>query len=241
MKCILKIPHTENWDSFPDLQTFLDHVPSRIVGHDPAKVEFFLSNVRRWSDLYDCLFTAYRHKLKQISLKNWDRLPCEQTHIQPWELSREDAFLLMDDDDWFNPAVVEEVERAFTDRPDIDVVYWDAWQYKTVNGTEEYYCHSKRPFGSNSFAIRGGFDQQFYMSGAHARIDDLWDKSRMLGLPNRCLSLWNIHPGSLFLRSRVELPDNINELQRVDRPAIFDWAVEEIDALYTLITSIRRI
>lgn len=240
MKCVLKIPLTEDWDRFPDLQSFLSHVPKRFpMAHDSGKLDLFLENVGRWSDLYDTSYTAYRHQLKQISLKNWDRLPCEKTHLDPWTQDGDTAFLVMDDDDWFNPAVVEEVERAFTDNPDLEIVWWDAWQYRQANGVEEYLIHKPGKVGSNSFAIRGGFAPKYYISGAHAQINKYWDKETILYLPDRCLSLWNIHPASVSFMSRYPVRDDFHKVGRAERPAQVDWAAEEIEALYALTTSMK--
>jgi hypothetical protein len=244
MKCVIHVPYTEDWASFT-LEGYLAHLPSRFFHHNRTaearvKLERFIRQVRLWSDYYNIPYTAYRQKLKDITEKNWSRLECKRVICDTSALTKDDIVLVCDDDDWLNPAVIPVVEKIFSERADIDVVHWDAWQYRTSWFFEECVIFKDVLFGSNSFAVRGGLNQQYYSAGAHNYLEWGMDKSRVLFLPNVSYSVWNIHLGTFSVLSEFPLHDHIFTVHRRPRPAILDWAAEEIESMYSVVTSMTK-
>lgn len=232
---------TELWYRLTDCEEYLDLV-SRKMNFVGDQRERFFRGIRKWWAMYSPHFTAYRQKLKEITVANHERLGVDIIPTNDFDkLSRNQIVLVTDDDDWFNPTVVEEVNRAFVEHPEVDVVFWDCWKYDTSFMHERYELHTHDLLGSNAFAIRGGRERKFYTYGAHVTIEQNIDRSLMYKLEDKALSIWNIHPGSLWQRTHYDLHDNINVLEHTARPVCLDWAHHEIDSLYTLLTSMQKL
>jgi hypothetical protein len=183
----------------------------------------------------------FRGKIKDIAFRNHDKLGLTKK-FPPFqhEMTRDQVALMTDDDDLFNPGIVDEVRKAFEEHPEVEVVHWDSWQYHMVYLKEMFCVYNLSRVGSNSFAIRGGNNPWLYTWGAHRKVEqEEWlPANKKYFIPYKALTLWNIHPASYWQRTNFPLDSKFYKIDRAPRPAMLDWAAEEIDAIYDVLNSL---
>jgi len=188
MELILVTTTTEDWNSFESAKSFQDYATS--IGwcrSTNQSYDMFFERLQQWEDNLSPSFFEIRHRMKEIAEKNWARLDCEIYRSDRGSYFNKDTIIIIsDDDDWYNPAVVEDVKEAFRERDDIDLIYWDCWQYSTFS--VEKFIKNNSLIGSNCFALRGGFHWNCYSAGAHTRVYDNFDKEKIMHLPSKELS-----------------------------------------------------
>ena len=231
MRALVSLTITEKWSSFKgNTDLYLEYHKLRF----PYEKKF-INNVRGWK--FEKSFMDIRHEMSQISQDNRDRLKeCDIIFGHPWGHNQDDVCLITDDDDWFNPAVVDAVKEEFEKDDSLNILYWKPWQY--ITAWEEGY-NLNYPVCSNSFAVRGGMDKKLYSAGAHSCVKEMIKNGEDgIGYIDEPLSLWNIHPFSYYvMQTHEELPILCNS-ERKNRPAELDWASDEIERFYELISSV---
>lgn len=242
MDMVRYLVDTEDWESFgDDTERYLSYINDWCVWPTPENQTMFAQNLRKWAANYRPSFMSLRKTFKDISSDNHKRLGLPTIMRDGSKMNRNTIALVTDDDDWYNPEVVSEVWWAFKEHPEMEVVYWDCWQYQTVWNAETFSLFTLQKYGSNSFAIRGGRSYEFFRWGVHNRVEEQIPDDKCLHLPGRHLSLWNIHPASFCQRINYPLSDKINVLKRTKIPDHFKWATKEINAFYEALTSIQKI
>lgn len=244
MELILVTTTTEDWHNFENVKTFQDYATSKgWCRSTNQSYEQFFERLKQWEETLSPSFFEVRTQMKEIAEKNWSRLDCEvyRSDRGP-DFNKDTIVIISDDDDWYNPAVIEDVKEVFRERDDIDIVYWDCWQYSTFS--VEKFIKNDSIIGSNCFALRGGFHWNCYSAGAHTRIHDNFDKEKIMYLPNKELSLWNVHLASYSILSSMSSKDGIEKYgimsdKRAVRPSHLDWAKKEIEELYRLMKSVN--
>lgn len=231
---------TEDWGSFgEDVEGYLEEVAHRILSFLPqTEKDMFANNVRRWSQIARPSYMQFRQVVKDIAFKNHARLGIPKEHSRFHnKMTRDQIAFITDDDDWFNPEVVPTVAAVFEEHPEVEAVHWDTWQYDVSNFRENFHTYNMSRVGSNGFAIRGGNSPWLYTWGAHRKVETWLPPEKKFYLPYKALSVWNIHPGSFWQRTHFPLADGFHKVERSPRPAILDWAAEEIEAMYALLKS----
>lgn len=240
MEVVVHLADTEEWSSLDDVESYLEYIIARgICWAKKEEEELFKNNVRRWSEQYRPSYTMYRHLFKEVCIKNHARLNLPIKVRCANAFTSDQIVLITDDDDIFNPCVVDEVSKAFEENPHIDMVYWDTWlnlMLAPKQGFEVYKCSK---IGSNGMAVRGGLSPWLYTWGAHIKAETWIPEDKKVYLP-KPLSLWNIHPASFYQRSNNPLPEDFNILEKTEAPPEIEWAKEYIDKLYDVLASVTR-
>lgn len=238
---LILLVDTEDWYGFgDDIEGYLKHAQSKVLDYSSIEEqELFKNNVRLWSNIVNSSYMNFRGKIKDIAISNHKRMGLEiHPAIFHKQMTRDQFALITDDDDFFNPELIDIVNLTFENNPDIEVVYWDSWQYKTVYLKEEFCIFDLHQVGSNSFAIRGGNSHWLYTWGAHNKINDWIPPEKKVFIPNKALSLWNIHPASFWQRTHYEILKDFYKLNRSLKPEILNWANDDIDLIYKSITEL---
>lgn len=243
---------TEDWLDFT-FESYIDYVKnSNFMNND-----MFIDNLRKWHKKYTPFYTTFRGQIKEIVNKNHDK--CNLNIIIQTKNSKllnnkdnytpDNYYIIKDDDDFLNPKAESLLTPIFRDNPEIDLVYWDCWQYKTAYNMENAYKEGYSNFSKdypgkfgNCYALRGGMDiQKLYSAGGHNIIKDVIPKEKIFYLENEALNLWNIH-SACFHKNTDYYLDNfmIINIERSERPSLLDWAAEEIEQMYLLASSLKH-
>jgi hypothetical protein len=242
------IMHTEAWEKY-SFQSYISYLQNDFFfnNNDDIKREF-IKNIKSWNETYNPFYTEFRHKIKEISSKNLSksgfpvvvRQESQKLLVSHEGMTRDEFYILCDDDDFINPKSPELIASIFEDRPDIDLIHWDAWQYKTCCAEEHFFLHDKEKYG-NCIAIRGGLDDwRFYASGSHIFIEEMMPQEKVLKIEG-FHSLWNVHSASFYINQTFPLDEHIRTPKRGERLKCFDWAEEEVEAMFLLASSLKRI
>lgn len=235
MKYSLLLRRTEDWAKWSD-EDYLAYVPGAMNHLTPAETNMFVENVKKWNQIYHSSFTQFRSGVADIATKNRARIDLPTHHCQYVDLPQDTVYLPIDDDDWFNPSLLSFVMPIFESNPDIDVVFWDCWQYQTMSFRENYRIWEYGLVGTNCYAIRGGLEHYYYWN--HMRLAE-YDRSKMVKLSQPGLSVYVNHPASFWMNYNFPLQEI--SLDRSPRPTELAWASLEIEELFALIKTLHKI
>lgn len=247
MECKIFISNTESWERY-SCESYISYLENEFFFNDDNIKKKFIDNVKGWNETYSPHYTEFRHKIKEIASKNIRKsgVPIvvqkeKQTVLFSYkDMKSDECYILCDDDDFLNPESPELIASIFKERPNIDLIYWDAWQYKTCSAIEEFYFYDIAEYG-NCFAVRGGLeDWRCYTSGAHVCISEIIPKEKILKISGYH-SLWNIHSASFYINQTYPLDRKIIIPERSNRIEYFDWAKEEIEAMFLLAGNLKRL
>jgi hypothetical protein len=247
MECKIFVTHTESWERYSS-ESYISYLENEFFFNNDDYKKRFIDNVRSWNETYSPHYAEFRHKIKEIASKNIRKsgFPVViQQEAQKVVTSYKDTksnefYIICDDDDFINPESPGLIMSIFDKRPDIDLIYWDIWQYKTCSAREEFYLYDKEEYG-NCLAVRGGLeDWRCYKSGAHVYIPEIIPKEKTLKIRG-FHSLWNIHSASFYINQTYPLDQQIRTPKRSKRVKYFDWAKEEVEAMFLLAENLKRI
>lgn len=238
---------TEDWDSFGDnYNLYITHINEKLdFNNDHLNEMMFKENLDKWSKCYPKMsYMKFRHEVKEIASRNHAKLGIKTKFGKDmFEFNgSDDIYLATDDDDWFNPVVVDRVMALFEKYPNIDLVYWPSWQYCTTFFQEEFklFNDDHVSMGSNGLAIRGRYPEIMCRWGIHELANEVVPMHKRLYYEtDEVLSIWNIHPASFWQRSNFPLSDQIYNILHTQRPETMNWASEEINEMYKLVISIK--
>jgi hypothetical protein len=238
MELVIHLADTEDWANLNDVESYLSQMNVRgIQWAKQEEEDRFKSNVRRWSEQYRPSYMMFRHLFKQICISNHAKFNLPITVAKPSSFNSNQIVLITDDDDIFNPLVVEEVRKAFADNPHLDMVYWDTWLNLMTEHKQRFEIYRNSLIGSNGMAVRGGLSPWLYTWGAHIKAEAMIPQDKRMYI-QKPMSVWNIHPASFWQRSNYLLPEGFNVLQKTEVPPEIEWAREYIDKLYEVLVSI---
>ena len=230
MNIFIYEPHTEDWSKL-NKDNFIEHYKLKFASKDLEKNEKFIDNIVNWK--YEPYYTELRHQIKEISRYNRSRIQCPIVNNLS-TCNSEDILLLTDDDDWFNPLVVEKVRTAFEEDESLDVVTWNCWNYKICK--EEQFV-KREDVGSNGFAIKRKMPWKYHSAGAHVWIPDLENRIHL----DEDLSIWTVHPMSFYLNSNYKLEKALSRRDRAQVPENLNWASKEIEMMFEIISNMKMV
>ena len=194
-------------------------------------------------------YFEYRHKIQQISIKNFKKLnatilPGLNSMKRVKELKNivsqyKDVFILpTDDDDWYSPEIKN------INKPGLH--YWITPRFINV---EEFMAKPEWAEQKGVFPASNGYgftkdiilelnnEQVYELLFYHIRVFELV-KERIKH--EKCLSIWNRHPGTAFLLTKeFQSRKIIKKRKEVILPQKYKWAKDEINETRKLIESIK--
>ena len=208
---------TQNWAD-PKLDQF------SLANNPLTRHHTYADAIAQWNALYKLTLQEFRSRLVEIARSTWPTTEVI-TWVEGWTPDPNTVYLATDDDDWFRPDVLKQLQDNYVTLP---LFVWRSQTMLFIDKIARRFFPNMQYVNSNAYALHGRnlvFEQQLFN---HHKLPS----EVHLMTP---LSMYLAHPASLYHRciSPSELPFIVPEQIRFESDTL--WSRLAVVAVHELL------
>lgn len=266
MKCFHVLRNAPAWLKL--MKNYDSHELNPIV---KEKMKFIF---KQWNQLIKPNYFEFREEITKIAKVNHAKISVNQIFTTALGIEKElmnvdgPYFVLFsDDDDWYNPKIIEYVKQSYFTNPTVDAILWNhcafCSNYKQFEklATEPYFVFKQDlTFHTNNYALTNNFfknintddvnllnfgnEHDIYFG--HTNLDSYFkNKLKIVQLPewlsmaNKNITSYSFWRKNYDLCSIIDMIQICTTINSVKVPDGFSWATNEINQMMNLYKKLK--